>query len=82
VLSAIVDDPTPGLAAALAPHATGGSFLNFLSDPARTKAAFRPANLRRLREVRRAYDPDEVFSTGHAVAPAKAPSAEAARLRW
>jgi FAD/FMN-containing dehydrogenase len=79
-LSAIVDAPRPGLAAALAPHATGGSFLNFLADPARTEAAFTAPNLRRLREVRRAYDPDEVFSVGHAVAPAR--GREVARLRW
>jgi FAD/FMN-containing dehydrogenase len=78
VLSAIVDDPQPGLAAALAPYATGGSFLNFLSDPARTESAFTAPNLRRLREVKRAFDPDEVFSAGHTVAPARA----ATRLRW
>src|SRR3954470_3999072 len=76
-LSAIVDAPGPELAAALAPYATGGSFLNFLADPARTDSAFTAPNLRRLREVKRAYDPDAVFSVGHAVAPAAA-----ARLRW
>src|SRR3954453_9744941 len=78
VLSAIVDAPRPGLAAALAPFATGGSFLNFLADPSRTETAFTAWNLRRLRQVKRAYDPDEVFSTGHAVAPARA----ATRLGW
>jgi FAD/FMN-containing dehydrogenase len=77
-LSAIVDAPQPGLRDALAPYATGGSFLNFLADTERTETAFTAANLRRLREVKRAYDPDEVFSTGHAVAPARA----ATRLRW
>jgi FAD/FMN-containing dehydrogenase len=82
-LSAIVDDPAPGLAAALAPHTTGGSFLNFLADPARTETAFAPRDLRRLRDVKRAYDPGELFSTGHAIAPACAPrSAERTRLRW
>jgi len=77
-LSAIVDAPRPELAAVLAPYATGGSFLNFLADPARTDSAFTAPNLRRLREVKRAYDPDALFSVGHAVAPAPA----AARLRW
>src|SRR3954465_3916557 len=83
-LSAIVDAPAPGLAAALAPYATGGSFLNFLADPARTEAAFTAPNLRRLREVRRAYDPVEVFSVGHAIAPppARAGASAEARLRW
>jgi FAD/FMN-containing dehydrogenase len=82
-LSAIVDAPAPGLAAALARYATGGSFLNFLADPARTETAFTAANLRRLREVKRAHDPDEVFSVGHAIAPAGAPrSADRTRLRW
>jgi FAD/FMN-containing dehydrogenase len=82
-LSAIVGDPAPGLAAALAPHATGGSFLNVLSDPARTETAFAPRDLRRLRDVKRAYDPGELFCVGHAIAPARAPrSAERTRLRW
>jgi FAD/FMN-containing dehydrogenase len=76
-LSAIVDAPGPDLAAALAPYATGGSFLNFLADPARTDHAFTAPNLRRLREVKRAYDPAEIFSVGHSVAPAAA-----VRLRW
>jgi FAD/FMN-containing dehydrogenase len=79
-LSAIVDAPGAGLAAALAPYATGGSFLNFLADPARTETAFTAANLRRLREVKRAYDPGELFAVGHSVAPAG--GAERKRLRW
>ena len=58
------------LAAALAPHATGGSFLNFLGDPARTPTAFAPADYETLRAVKAAYDPDELFSIGHAIAPA------------
>jgi FAD/FMN-containing dehydrogenase len=73
----------PGVAAALAAHATGGSFLNFLADPARVETAFTPANLRRLRAVKRAYDPENLFSTGLHVAPAAEPRGlEAAPLRW
>jgi hypothetical protein len=82
-LSVIADAAAPDLVAALAPHATGGSFLNFLADTTRTPAAFTTANHRRLRAVKRAYDSDEVFRIGHAIAAAPAPSSvEAARLRW
>jgi hypothetical protein len=71
-LSVIADADVPGLAAALAPHATGGSFLNFLADPARTATAFAPADCEALRGVKAAYDPDGVFRVGHAIAPADA----------
>jgi len=82
-LSVTVDAAVPGVAAALAAHATGGSFLNFLADPARVETAFTPANLRRLRAVKRAYDPENLFSTGLHVAPAAEPRGlEAAPLRW
>jgi FAD/FMN-containing dehydrogenase len=71
-LSVIADAHVPGLAAALAPHATGGSFLNFLADPARTATAFAPADYEALREVKAAYDPDDVFRVGHAIPAAHA----------
>ena len=50
-------------------HATGGSFLNFLKDPARTHTAYTAADYRRLREVKRAHDPDNVFAIGHNIPP-------------
>jgi len=71
-LSVIVDAPSPEVAAALAPHATGGSFLNFLADPARTETAYAPADWAALRAVKAAYDPDELFRVGHRVPPADA----------
>jgi hypothetical protein len=82
--SVVADAPDPDLVGALAPHATGGSFLNFLADPARVQTAFTAANWRRLREVKRAYDPDDVFRVGAHVPPAAAPRRRAAdaRLRW
>lgn len=52
------------------PYATGGSFLNFLHDPAQTATAYTPANFRRLREVKRAYDPQNVFHRNHNIPPA------------
>jgi len=68
--SIIVDGPAEA-AAPLARHATGGSFLNFLKDPARTPTAYTPADYAALRELKRAYDPDNVFRHGHAIAPAQ-----------
>ncbi|WP_149262953.1 FAD-binding oxidoreductase [Actinomadura sp. K4S16] len=63
-------DGSPADAAPLAAHATGGSFLNFLHDPSRTATAYTPENLRRLREVKRAYDPQNVFHRNHNIRPA------------
>ena len=57
---------------ALAAQATGGSFLNFLHDTTRTETAYTPADYARLREVKGAYDPDNVFALGHNIAPAMA----------
>jgi FAD/FMN-containing dehydrogenase len=68
--SVIADAADPALAETLRPHATGGSFLNFLSDTSRTESAYTRADYRRLREVKAAYDPDCVFSRGHVIPPA------------
>jgi FAD/FMN-containing dehydrogenase len=62
-LSVIADAHVP----ALQPHGTGGSFLNFLADTSRTATAYTPADLRRLRVVKRAYDPGNLFRTGHTI---------------
>ena len=67
--SVIADSAGPALVETLRPHATGGSFLNFLSDTGRTESAYTPADFRRLREVKAAYDPDSVFSRGHSIPP-------------
>ena len=61
------DDVAP-----LEPHVTGGSFLNFLTDPARTRDAYTPADLARLLELKRAYDPGNLFGVGHSLVPAPA----------
>jgi FAD/FMN-containing dehydrogenase len=68
--SITVDGPAE-TAALLAPHATGGSFLNFLKDTSRTHTAYSPAGYAALSELKRAYDPDNVFGHGHRIAPAQ-----------
>ena len=55
---------------ALAPWCTGTSLLNWLgetSGPAEVARAWRPEVFQRLREVKRAIDPGDVFRFGHAI---------------
>jgi hypothetical protein len=68
--SITVDGPAEA-AAPLARYATGGSFLNFLRDTTRTESAYTAGNWERLRDVKRAYDPDNLFRHGHNVPPAR-----------
>ena len=67
--SLIADSAEPALVETLRPHATGGSFLNFLADTTRTASAYTPSDHRRLGEVRATYDPDDVFRLNHHVPP-------------
>ncbi|MFI6498041.1 FAD-binding oxidoreductase [Nonomuraea typhae] len=57
------------LARRLQPYATGGTFLNYLSDPARVPGAFSARAYRRLRELKRRYDPGNVFHLNHNIPP-------------
>ena len=66
--SLIIDQDRPGLAEAL--RSTGRTFLNFLADPARTASAYTAGNYERLREVKRAYDPENFFHLNHNIPPA------------
>jgi FAD/FMN-containing dehydrogenase len=68
--SVVVDAPEPGLPETLRPHAIGGSFLNFLADPARTATAYTPDDHARLRAVKATHDPDNVFRVNHNITPA------------
>ncbi|NUT21479.1 MAG: FAD-binding protein [Hamadaea sp.] len=65
--SVILDTPQPDTASRLSAYGTGATFLNFLADTGRTPTAFDPENLRRLRDVKRFYDPDDFFALGHTV---------------
>jgi hypothetical protein len=63
-------DGGPEVVAALAPTATGGKFLNFLTDPTQTRRAYRMHDWYRLREVKRRWDPDNIFRINHNIPPA------------
>ena len=54
------------------PRATGGSFLNFLHDPARTHTAFTRANHAALRDLKHTWDPSNAFGLTHNIPPAAA----------
>ncbi|RJL30995.1 FAD-binding oxidoreductase [Bailinhaonella thermotolerans] len=59
-----------GVAGAIAPYATGGSFLNFLTDTSRTRSAFTEANHARLARIKRDWDPGNRFRLNHNIVPA------------
>jgi hypothetical protein len=58
------------IAEAFGPYENGRSYLNFAErrvDPARF---YTPSVYRRLREVKRTFDPDDLFRANHPIAPA------------
>jgi FAD/FMN-containing dehydrogenase len=65
----VVVDGSAEVAAPVVAHATGGSFLNWLHDPARTHTAYTAADYARLREIKAAYDPDRVFTPVKSIPP-------------
>lgn len=66
---AVKMDGTGAGTEALAAHATGGSFLNFLHDTSRTHTAYTPPDFQRLRELKWAFDPEELFRPSHHITP-------------
>jgi FAD/FMN-containing dehydrogenase len=60
-----------------APYATGGSFLNFNHDPARTHTAYTTSDHGVLRDLKRAWDPDNVLGLTHNIAPSTIPARSA-----
>jgi hypothetical protein len=58
----------------IAPYATGGVWLNFIGDEgqARVRAAYGNENFVRLSQVKRAFDPDNVFRGNQNIPPAPA----------
>lgn len=65
--SVVVDGPDSPVVAA---HATGGAFLNWLHDPARVHTAYTEADYARLRAVKAAWDPANVFGLAKNIPPA------------
>lgn len=67
--SITVDGP-PDLTATLRRYAAGGTFVNFLADPARTPDGYVPEDYARLRQVKAAVDPNNVFRPVRGIPPA------------
>ena len=54
---------------ALAPFSTGGTYLNYIGEDDSAVAAAFGANLERLKELKRKYDPANFFRLNANVAP-------------
>jgi len=56
---------------ALSPWRVGGPYVSFLSGPdlATVSAAYKPADYQRLRKIKAAYDPTNLFRVNHNIAP-------------
>lgn len=56
----------------IAPYANGGVWLNFVGEegPDRVRAAFGEENYARLAQVKRQFDPDNVFRGNQNIQPA------------
>jgi hypothetical protein len=55
----------------MARHASGGVYVNLIADdePDRLPDAYGP-NLQRLRELKRTWDPANLFASNHNISPA------------
>ena len=53
-------------------HATGGIYLNFIGDEGqdRVRAAYGEKNYARLAQIKRRYDPDNIFHRNQNIKPA------------
>ena len=58
------------VAEAFEPYENGREYLNFTERPTDPARFYTPAAYRRLREVKRTYDPRNVIRANHAITPA------------
>jgi FAD/FMN-containing dehydrogenase len=63
---------TRAVSASIQPWASGRAYLNFIGDEggSRVEAAFGPDKYKRLREIKKAWDPDNVFRHNQNIPPA------------
>jgi FAD/FMN-containing dehydrogenase len=54
---------------AMQPHTTGGVYLNFMTDTDRVSAGYGDAKYQRLVQLKRQYDPDNVFRFNQNIKP-------------
>ena len=58
-----------GVTEAMQPFATGGVYLNFMADEDRVQAGYGANKYQRLVELKRKYDPDNVFRFNQNITP-------------
>jgi FAD/FMN-containing dehydrogenase len=62
---------TKAFVKAMAPHTTGGAYLNFTPEGDRVSSAFGPGKHERLVAVKDAYDPGNLFRLNHNIEPSR-----------
>jgi hypothetical protein len=68
-LAEAIEEHAGNLREALGSWAAARAYLNFAERPTDTETAFPPDDYQRLREIRRRYDPDDLFCANHPVPP-------------
>ena len=66
-MAVAVESQAEKAAAAMAPWDNGARYLNLVEHPSDTRVMFRSDAYKRLRDVRAAVDPDELFQSNHVV---------------
>jgi FAD/FMN-containing dehydrogenase len=63
---------TRSMAQAMRPWATGRVYLNYIGEegPGRVEAAYGPEKFARLQQIKRSWDPDNVFRHNQNITPA------------
>ncbi len=69
---------TKAISTAMKPWASGAVYLNYIGDEgaARIRGAFSAATYERLRTIKTAWDPDNVFHHNHNIPPSRPPDGE------
>ena len=76
-MAAAIEGALEKVGAALKPYANGRNYSNFSERPTDTRTIYAPDAYERLRQVKAAYDPEDLFRANHRIPAAEAAGAGA-----